>query len=314
MALPSRHALRVLATTLAGALTLLAVTVLACGPAAPGEQNVPAAEPTATIPWLGTPPTESELATLEALPTATPYPPGYVKPTEPPYVPPLTDAEVSATFTAELATEAAEQPRGVAAPPDTPPPTPTPLPLTEQVTQFAHEMRGKYDVVARVRAGASRVVAIPDGVVWPNNTKPWGEEKLVRTPISAITTYYGALPAGYELVTPGSVPNATLESGQEYVLFIRKAFADQSDKHSCSGTPVPGHQCYNQAQLAAMGGGGGFFFGAQFWIVSEDRAWQIPSEHIRSRSASSDLAAAKAGGETLPLSDLEVAIQAGLPE
>ena len=74
---------------------------------------------------------------MEALLTPTPYPPGCVKPTEPPYVPPLTDAEVSATFTAELATEAARQPQGVAAPANIPPPTPTALPLTEQVTQFA---------------------------------------------------------------------------------------------------------------------------------------------------------------------------------
>ena len=81
MPLPSRHARLVLATTLAGALILLTVIVLACGPAAPGAQNAPETEPTATIPRFGTPPTESDLVTLEALPTPTPYPPGYVKPT-----------------------------------------------------------------------------------------------------------------------------------------------------------------------------------------------------------------------------------------
>lgn len=165
-----RNSWRILLTALAGALTLLAVIALACGPAAPGRQNAPETEPTATIPWLGTPPTESELATLEALPTATPYPPGYVKPTEGPYVPPLTDAEVSATFTAELATEAAEQPRGAAAPAHTPTPTPTPLPLTEQVTQFARNK--KYDVVAHVRAGSSRNLSLPAKFEWPWNTKP----------------------------------------------------------------------------------------------------------------------------------------------
>ena len=316
MPLPSRSALRILVTVLAGGLLLTTFIILACGPSAPaGQEATPAPEPTATLPWLGTPPTESELATLEALPTATPYPADYVKPTEAPYVPPLTDAEISATFAAEMATEAAEQPRGVAAPANTPTPTPTPLPLTEQVTQFAREKQGEYDVVARVRAGASRVVTIPDGIVWPHNQEPHfegvpGYDKLVRTKITAIAVYYGTLPDGYELISYPGIPNGALDPGLEYVLFVGKDFVKDSEYPK----DIPGKFRYNQSQIKAIGGEGGVILGHQVWVVDNGKALPLSVGYIIDGPAGSDLSAAKAGGESLPLAELRAAIRKGLPE
>ena len=351
----------------------------ACGPVAspspaPGGDSGATPIPTATptIWWLGNTPSPAELATLEAIPTATPYPPGYIYPTDPPYTPPLTNAQIGATLAAEIATPTptiwiiddttpSELATAMAAPsatalpddfvwPTAPPPltvadvgatlaaniataqaqqaseavaetptpeptsTPTPLPLTGQVTQFAREMQGRYSVVARVKAEASRTVYIPDNLAWPHNTKPWGEDSVTRTPVTVVTTYYGVMPADYELVTPPSAPNAAPEAGQEYVLFIRNFFASENSAE-CSGARVPGGPiCYNKAQIDAMGGPGGFQFGAQFWILDGEQAWRIPREHLIIGPAGSDLSAAKAGGDTLLLSDLEAAIRRGITE
>ena len=195
------------------------------------------ATPTPTI-WIIGDASPSELATAMAAPSATALPDDFVWPTAPP---PLTVADVGATLAANIATAQAQQAREAAAetPTPEPTPTPTPLPLTEQVTQFAREMQGRYSVVARVKAEASRTVYIPDNLAWPHNTKPWGEDSVTRTPVTVVTTYYGIMPAGYELVTPPSAPNAAPEAGQEYVLFIRNFFASENSAE-CSGARVPG--------------------------------------------------------------------------
>ena len=299
--------------TIAAMLALLGVTIaiaLAGGPAAsPAATNQASpATPTATIWWLGDTPSPSEFATLEAMPTHTPYPPGYVKPTDPPYSPPRTDAETRATLGASIATEEAQWPSRASAETSTPEPTPTPVPLTTQVTRFARN--GEYDVVAHVRVGASRNVTLPANFEWPANTKPWDE--LTRTTITAITSYYGALPATYELITPQWLGWAKPKSGHEYVFFIIKSF-----KHSneCTGDPVPGRRCFNRAQLDAMGGSGGFYIGEQAWVIEGSQAWQIPDDNPLPLPANYDLIEnAKSVGRNLSLSDLEAAIRQGLTE
>ncbi len=302
----------------------LLALVLACGPSAPAGQDASpspettaAPEPTPTILWLNsTPPSESELATSAARPTMTPFPPGYVRPTHIPTVPPLSDAELSATLAAEIATEEAQRPPESApaqAVDPTLPPT-LPPPLTEQVTQYARDMQGSYDAVAHVKAGAIRAVEIPDSVSWPHNEEPIlkgvpGYDSLVRTTLTAITIYYGTLPQGYELVSYPGADNGALDTGEEYVFFISKDFVRASEY-----SPRPGRLLYNQTQLEAMGGAGGGKFALQSWAVEGNQAWRIPVEHFANGPAGSDLAAAKAGGESLSLSELAAAIRAGLPE
>ena len=274
------------------------------------------ATPTPTIWWLGDTPSPAELATLEAIPTATPYPPGYIYPTDPPYIPPLANAQIGATLAANIATAQAQQASEAAAetPTPEPTPTPTPLPLTEQVTQFAREMQGRYDIVARVRAGDTRHIKVSRSVAWPPYQEPvfsnW--DGLMRTPITAVTTYYGDLPAGYELISPprSLYPNVYLDSGAEYVIFIWKSFVKASDYPDAPNDKF----LYNQTQLDAIGGEGGGRFGLQAWVVDGSTAWRIPGEHIRSRQPAADLAVARAAGERLLLSELEAAIRRGLPQ
>ena len=101
-----------------------------------------------------------------------------------------------------------------------------------------------------------------------------------------------------------------LVNGQEYVLFISKTFVRASEY------PDAPHDkfLYNQTQLNAIGGEGGTKFALQSWIVDGERAWRIPVEHFSEGATRSDIAAAKAGGESLSLSELENAIRQGLPE
>ena len=288
---------------------------LACGPAAsPAATNQASpATPTATIWWLGDTPSPSEFATLEAMPTHTPYPPGYVKPTDPPHSPPRTDAEIRATLGASIATEEAQWPSRASAETPTPQPTPTPAPLTTQVTQFARN--GGYDIVARVRAGASHKVLVPHDI-WTATTVPLAAnwDGLVRTSIANVTAYHGTLTSDYKLTSPPHLPNVPLDIGAEYIIFIKTSFAKAADDGVCSNQrPVASTAlCYNQTQLNAVGGVGGWYDGRQAWIIDGALARRIPGSHFLSRQPVSDLSAARAGGDSLTLSDLEAAIRQGL--
>ena len=301
------------AVMMAAVLTLfiLAVAALACGPAAPGgpagtDSDSDSATP--TLRWLNTPPSPSELATLEAMPTHTPYPPGYIKPTDPPT---LTDEEVRATRIAWItASDAPQDQRKWAADTATNTPVPTPIPLTDQVTEFVRQER--YDVIAHIRAGASRTVTVPADVEWSSNAKPFEEDNLVRTPIAVVVAYHGELPMGYELVTPQFFPNAALNAGREYILLISKTYANENDPSECSDTRAPDVICYSQVQIDAIGGPGGLYHGAQFWVVDGNQAWRMPAAQLRARHASAHLEAGRSAQESLTLVELESAIRAGL--
>lgn len=246
------------------------------------------------------------------MPTHTPYPPGYIKPTDPPA---LTDEEARATRTAWITGNEAQQEQhggavSGAAEAATNTPVPTQVPLTDQVTEFVREEH--YDAIAHVRAGASGTVTVPADVEWPSNAKPLGGDNLVRTPVAVVVAYHGELPMGYELVTPQFAPNAALNAGREYILFISKTYANENNPSECSDTRAPGVICYSQAQIDAIGGPGGIYHGAQFWVVDGNQAWRMPTAHLRARHASAHLEAGRTARESLTLVDLEAAIRAGL--
>ena len=299
---------RWLALTLALGLTALALVVLACGPSAPAGQAGTAMETTSTPTptyWIIGDASPSELATAMAT-TSTPYPPGYVPPT--PHPTALTNEEIGATLVASMTREAAQYAQA-SSPTATPAPTPTAVPLTEQVTRFAREER--YDVIAHIRAGASRNVTVPPDVEWPRNHGTF--PALTRTLVTPVTTYYGTLPTGYELIVPQGITWAVLDDGQEYVLFISKIYASAS---TCSEGRDPGQRCLNQEQLDAVGGPGGLYIGQQAWIVDGDQTWRIPDDSIDPPFPENlDLTVeARSGGEGLPLTELERAIRSGLPK
>lgn len=306
---------RAVMTAVVLTLIILSVAALACGPAAPARESstdADSASATPTLRWLNTPPSPSELATLEAMPTHTPYPPGYIKPTDPSA---LTDEEVRATRTAWITGNAAQQGQhggavSGAAEAATNTPVPTQVPLTDQVTEFVCDEH--YDAIAYVRAGVSRTVTVPADVEWPSNAKPLGGDNLVRTPVAVVVAYHGELPMGYELVTPQFAPNAALNAGREYILFISKTYANENNPSECSNTRAPGVSCYSQVQIDAMGGPGGIYHGAQFWVVDGNQAWRMPAAQLRARHASAHLEAGRSAQERLTLDELEAAIRAGL--
>ena len=240
-------------------------------------------------------------------------PAGLCQAHRPPHSPPRTDAEIRATLGASIATEEAQWPSRASAETPTPQPTPTLVPLTTQVTQFARN--GGYDIVARVRAGASHKVLVPHDI-WTATTVPlpanW--DGLVRTSITKVTAYRGALTSDYKLTSPPHLPNVPLDIGAEYIIFIKTSFAKAADDGVCSNQrPVaPTALCYNQAQLNAVGGVGGWYDGRQAWIIDGALARRIPRPHFLSRQPVSDLSAARAAGDSLTLSDLEAAIRQGL--
>ena len=88
--------LALLATALG--VIVLGLAAVGCGPIAPGT-SAPTLVPTPTVRWLGDTPSPSELDTWEAIPTATPYPPGYVRPTD---LPTYTPVPPPATLLAQL--------------------------------------------------------------------------------------------------------------------------------------------------------------------------------------------------------------------
>ena len=264
------------ATLLLGSAAL----ALACGPVAPAGQD-------ATEPETPTATTAAVQPTEPPTPTATLYPPGYIKPTDLPTTTPFPTLPDPPTPAPTVFVQ------------DSPGPT-----LAEQVTQFAEDEAGNYDAVARVKVVSNRQVTIPDGIQWPPMREPtFSDTNLWRTNVNVVKTYYGTLSNQYDFVTLDSLPNAALDVGREYIVFIYENFVGESEYPGEGG-----RRHYNQEQLDGIGGRGGIFLGEQLWIVDGDTAWRIPVEHILEGPSGSDLAAAKAGGESLLVTELEVAI------
>lgn len=260
----------------------LAALALACGPVAPAGQDDGQAE----TPTVALQPTEPPT------PTATLYPPGYVKPTDLPTTTPFPTL------------------------PDPPTPEPTvfvqesPGPtLAEQVTQFVQVREVDdfpIDDIALVRVISHREVAVPAGIEWPPNEDPtFVSSHWRRTKVQSIKSYRGQLPDGYELLTVSDLSEAKLEINQEYILFISRFFVKKGEYPEGQG-----RHYFNEKQLKAFGGKGGVYFGDQVWIVEGNRTWRVPIDHLMGYTLGTDLEGAKAGGESLLVTELEAAIAA----
>ena len=175
-----RQTFRYACLSLAFVLTALALVALACGPSAPAGQEDDAveAEATPTLPWLGTPPTEEDVATLRALPTSTPYPSGYVKPTDLPTFTPFPTVDWSAEDAMAVPASG-----GVSN-------ASTPSPLVAEIRKFM--AKGYFDAVARVRVGSHRDVPVPE--------RDGSQTQSRRHTLKVISTYQGALPSSLDLL------------------------------------------------------------------------------------------------------------------
>ena len=228
-------------------------------------------------------------------PTKTPYPTDFVKPTELPTPTPIifpTDAPPSRS--SEKTGDAST--------------------LASEVTRFT-DQRAHYAVAAisHVRVVSHRTVEPDLDEDWPNDTPPYeylGDEPMAwkRTVIEAVETLHGTIPDNYELMTLEPSKNQWLEQGKEYILFIREGTVLDSELTGDAN----GRYVFNEDQLEAFGGHAGLALHPQLWIIDGDTAWRLPGDHLWNLTKSSDLAAARAGGENLSVVAMKAAIRAGL--
>ena len=264
----------------------LLTLALACGPAAqqPGPDESTIAQP----------PAQATNPTPTARPTRTPYPTDYIKPTDLPTHTPFPT----------LPPDPTPEVRPFEAADHTAVPT-----LAEQVTQYARDEMYNYDVVARVRALSHRTVRPDLSINWPNDEPPYfdsdnGAVPWRRTRIQVVEAFHGRLSVGYELLAPTLSPNPSLEVNREYFLFIFQAFGGEDDFPGESG-----RYHFNEEQLKAFGGKGGWLSTEQAWVIDGDAAWRVPIEHFWDTTPESNLAAAKAAGESLSVTELVAAHQ-----
>ena len=190
--------------------------------------------------------------------------------------------------------------------------------LDAQVTEYTREHLGnRYEAIVRATVESHRVVEPNLEIDWPDAPQnppyyvdPRNDEEYLswrRTRLNIKKTYHGNLPQGYELLAPEFAVNQALEEGKEYVIYIGRLhvpdteFPDRTDVLH-----------YNEEQLNALGGAGGHALLGRTWIIDGDTAWRITREYVLSDDARTGLAAAKANGESLSVTALESAINAGL--
>ena len=302
-----RGSIRLPVLTLAVGLTALTLAALACAPAAPTRQDAPtpgatpAPEPTPTILWLsGTPPSESELATWAARPTRTPYPPGYVKPTDlPTYTPMPSLPTIKAQMEQEEQMLQTAEARSAAAAGYLYPTRPPQELALESITQQLHAD----DAIARIRVGSSRYVRVPDSME-PN-------ADLVnarRQNAEVITTYQGTLPTQIDLISYPDFIDAPLDSGQEYILGVYKFWILESDYSPSEPWRAP----HTQTDLEAAGGEAYAYNVRLAWIIDGQIARKVPYDYAFGIiSYDSHLAAARDNSLELPISIIEAALRPG---
>ena len=274
----------------------------ACGPAAPpASTSAPAPTPTPTVRWLGDTPSPSELATLEAIPTATPYPPGYIKPTDrPTYTPqPSAPTVVAQMQTAEAqmqTIEARTRPAvsgsaaGASEDGD-----------AEALWQIAtHIARREYEAIVKVRVVSTRLVPVPDIAAEP----PWTGENAHRDTVEVITTYRGSISKRFDLISHSE--NEALDVGREYILSVYKYWVLESEY-------PPDYEIFpfTPETLKAAGGRAYAYDLSMIWVIDGGLAMYVPSSYtIWGRGGySSHLEAARDSSINLPLPTIEAAIR-----
>ncbi len=293
-------ALRIAVLAVVGALLGGVMALLACGPAAPSGRGE-APEPIPTIPYLGTPPTEEEEATWRARPKPTPYPPGYVKPTDPPTFTPFP------TFPREWETDdptpelssggASVQTANVV----------SEAQLLEEVRDFIDNY--EHDAAARVKVLSSRDLHITEDVLDGTTLESQAElfTGWTRDTVETVETYSGSLPAQFDIAISQIVqPTFNLDVGGEYVVFVTEKYVLEKDYPAADKRRVR----LNQANLNSFGGEGHYLHWQSVWMIDGTNAWQVPTEHFLHdrQSTESHWNVARQSGRRLALSKLKAEI------
>ena len=308
-----RHALKFAFLTTALGLVVLGLVAVACAPAAPSGQASGQAEPdaptiataTPTLRWLGDTPSPSQLATWEAIPTATPYPPGYVKPTDlPTYTPtppyPTLLAQMWAEEYALQTREAASGVGGAAGAGN------AEVSATEAALAALSEevALGEYDAIARVRVLSSRDVMVPE-----SGTDPSAKlSKARRFTVAVVTTYRGTLPAHFDIVSLETFSTEDLDAGREYILGVYKFLIPESEYTASE----PWRAAFSPEALAAAGGEAYSYNVRMAWIIDGQTARLVPAKYFHGRMPGygSHLEAARISWAwALPLPTIEDALR-----
>ncbi len=174
-------------------------------------------------------------------------------------------------------------------------PTVTPVPLIDQVTDMVRD--GEYDAIARVRVLSHRRVTVT------TLTYDFFIAEWTRSRVKVTETLRGDLPATLDIVSlTGS--NGALDISGDYILFLRKSLIG-AESSQFPGDPA--RVRLNQSQLDEVGGEASSYLGRQVWAVDGASVYRVPVEHIVSHetAVATDLAVAKANGETMTLAALD---------
>ena len=298
-----RHALKLAFLTAALGLVALCLVALACAPAAPAP-SASAPTPTPTVRWLGDTPSPSELATSEAIPTATPYPPGYIKPTD---LPTYTPQPSEPTIVARLQTAEAQMQTVVA---QTRPAVAGGVTgasgsgrdgNAEALGQIArHIALQEYYAIVKVRVISTRLVPVPDIAAEP----PWTGEKAHRDTVEVITTYRGSISKRFDLISHAE--NQALDVGREYILSVYQYWVLESEY-------PPEHKLFpfTPETLKAAGGRTYSYDVGMIWVIDAGLAMYVPSAYtVWGRGGyGSHLEAGRDSYINLPLPAIEAAIR-----
>ena len=283
------------------AMLVLTAIALACGPAAPGGQSgddgdrgtaataESAAPPTPTYTTGGTA-SPSQLATWRAIPTATPYPPGYVKPTEPPTdtpTPPL--ATLKAQMEQEeatLQTQEAESGAGAAS---------TVSSRQESVSDLVD--RGEYDAIARVKVLSTRMVKVPANGLDPSSRKIDAR----RDTVAVVEAYRGSLPEQIDIISYDR--SGALDQQMEYIMGVYQFWMSESEYSSSEPWRAP----FTEAELEKAGGEAYTYNSHMVWIIDEATARYVPSSHTiwAGNDSTSHLEISRGNSFSLLVADIE---------
>ena len=307
-----------LLTTALG-LVVLGLAAVACAPAAPSGQASGQADPdaplaataTPTLRWLGDTPWPSQLATLEAIPTATPYPPGYVKPTDlPTYTPVPPPATLMAQMWARQSALQTRQAQMQTVEARTRPAVSGGVAGAggsssrdgheEALAQIAaHMALGEYYAIVKVRVIGTRVVPVPYIAADPQIG-----ESARRDTVEVITTYRGSMSKRFDIVT--HYENEALEVGREYILSVYRYWVLESEyPPGDKGLP------FTPETLKAAGGKAYTYDVGMVWIIDSGLAMYVPSSYTvwGQGDYSNHLEAGRGNSIRLPLPTIEAAMR-----
>ena len=275
-----RETRRWLALALATGLAALAMAALACAPIAPAGQGA-SATPSVV---------QSEPEQQKPICTDETWFTDCIKPT----FPPTDTPEPTPTIPPEIYGASGE---------DDDLPTATPVPLIDQVTDMVRD--GEYDAIARVKVLSHRRVTVT------TLTYDFFIAKWTRSRVKVTETLRGDLPATLDIASPAFSPNGALDIGGDYILFLDlPAFVDVGDAQFADDQK---RIKLNRTQMEDFSGEAGDYLGLQVWVVDGTSVYRVPVEHIVSyeTAVATDLAIAKANGETMTLAALERILRPG---